>query len=301
MDNFRTEHAQEIVNTRVGNLGGSDAKMVLRAAELGSVDGLSVTDIRRLRVCFGVDMPESWGGNKYTAAGHDFEDTCAKMFALLSMPMEREKVLHADEHYDHFTAIAHADFVIENTRTVYECKCVAKRMTSAVINDYYAQLQWYYMLGAEDVRIIHGVSGDDIAPAIVSIERNEGIVEQLKQGLRIIDASYDAICARDTAIKIDATACSNEVQGLLSDYKELAAQVKDLEAKQAQIKGKLLVYMNQNGIVSISGDVSARYTAPAEVKTIDKKKLLAQFPDVATADVYTITSRNESVTITVKK
>lgn len=297
---YRSEHAQEIAQSRVGCLGGSDAAMVLRVFERGGVEGLNATDKTRLCVCFGVEERANFGGNKWTEAGRNFEDTCDKLFAVVFDDMEREKLLTDTVQYQHFKSIAHADFV-RGGNIVYECKCVAKKATATVINAYYAQLQWYYMLGVECVHIVHGVSGDDTAPTIETIDRNDGVIQQLREGLRLIDEGYASIVDTAVAAKVADTECSNDVQELLRKYRDIDEHIKLLQSEQGNIKSQLWEYMRENGIGSISGDVSARYTPAMKVKTINKKKLLALFPDIATADVYDITKRNGSLTMTVAK
>lgn len=297
---YRSEHAQEIAQSRVGCLGGSDAAMVIRVAERGGVEGLNATDKTRLRVCFGVEEHANFGGNKWTETGHNFEDTCDKLFAVIFDDIEREKLLTDTVQYQHFKSIAHADFVRGGT-IVYECKCVAKKATATVANDYYAQLQWYYMLGAGCVQLVHGVAGDDTAPTIETIDRNDGVIQQLREGLRLIDEGYASIVDTAAAAKVADTECSNDIQELLREYREIDEHIKLLQAEQAGIKSQLLDYMRENGIGSISGEVSARYTPATEVRTINKKKLLALFPDVATADIYDVTKRNGSLTMTVAK
>lgn len=297
---YRSEHAQEIAQSRVGCLGGSDAAMVLRVAERGGVEGLNATDKTRLRVCFGAEERKDFGGNKYTEAGHTFEDTCDRMFAVIFDDMEREKLLTDTVQYQHFKSIAHADFVRGGT-IVYECKCVAKKATATVANEYYAQLQWYYMLGMECVHLVHGVAGDDTAPTIETIGRNDGVIQQLREGLRLIDEGYASIVNAESTAKVADTECSNDVQELLREYKEIDEHIKALQAEQGNIKSQLWEYMRENGIGSISGEVSARYAPATEVRGINKKKLLALFPDTATADIYDVTKRNGSLVMTISR
>ena len=43
------KHQQEIETTRVGGFGGSDAALFLRIAKKGGVEGLSNTDLYRMK------------------------------------------------------------------------------------------------------------------------------------------------------------------------------------------------------------------------------------------------------------
>lgn len=295
----RDAHQREISSTRVGFLGGSDAKMIAHATEVG-VEGLSKTELIRLRVCFDCEAQRDWGGNMFTKAGHDFEDYVATQLPyIIPTPIEREKVMHGKQ-YTHFATLAHADYYSDGV--VYECKCVAKKTTAHVYNSYYAQLQWYYLLGAQQVFLVHGNSPDEITQ-ILLVERNDGFIAQLEEGCRLIDEAYEYICNADTMpISVAAQECSMEIQGLLQQYADLQAQVKEIEAKQNGIKTRIANYMRDNVLNAISGGaVNVQYNKEQVVRTLDKKKVLAAYPDIANGDFYDIKNRAASVTITLPK
>ncbi len=295
----RQEHEKEISATRVGFLGGSDAKLVYRVSEVG-VANLGNTDMQRLKVCFGCVEQRDWGGNEFTVRGHNFEDYVATQLPyIVPCSIEREKVLQGQQ-YKNFAVQAHADYATE-AGDVFECKCVQKKKTDSVINTYYGQLQWYYMLGAKRVYLVHGTDEATIA-AIVPIERNDVYIECLKQGLRAIDEARDIICAATLTISILAEDCSNEIQGLLADYAELDMQRKDIDNKMGKIKLKISQYMTDNGIRNIEGGaVSVQSVKGSVCKTLDAKKVLAKYPDIANGDFYEYKERKASVMLRVKK
>lgn len=295
----RQAHEKEIAASRVGFFGGSDAALVYKVFEKG-VENLCNTDMKRLKVCFGCVEQIDWGSNEFTKRGHDFEDHVATQLPyIVPGAIEREKVLHGQQ-YKHFAVQAHADYATE-TGDVFECKCVQKKSTESVLNSYYAQLQWYYMLGAERVFLIHGTDEATIA-AIVPVERNDGYIECLKQGLAMIDEAQDVICAAVPTISILAENCTNEIQGLLKDYAELDAQQKELQKKMLKIKTKVCAYMDLNGVRSIEGgEVSVQNVRGSVVKTLDTKKVLARYPDIANGDFYEYKERAASVVMSVTK
>ncbi len=295
----RQEHEKEISATRVGFLGGSDAKLVYRVSEVG-VANLGNTDMQRLKVCFGCIDQKKWGDNEYTVRGHNFEDYVATQLPyIVPGTIEREKVLQGQQ-YKHFAVQAHADYATE-AGDVFECKCVCKKTTDSVINTYYAQLQWYYMLGAKQVYLVHGTDEATIA-AIIPIERNDGYIECLRQGLALIDEYADIICAATPTIAILAEDCTNEVQGILKDYADLYKQQKDITDRMGALKMKICRYMADNGIRNIEGGVVSVQSVKGSVrKTLDAKKVLAKYPDIANGDFFEYQERAASVVLSVSK
>ena len=142
-------HAEEIKQTRIGGLGGSDAAMVLRIGQRG-LSALTATDTKRLCVMVGKVEPDNFGGNEYTKAGHDFEEFAESVVPFGKYGYERERFI-IQPLAKSFKVFAHADFAYGEKRTdIVECKYVQKP-TDKVLTEYYAQLQWYYMLGATSV------------------------------------------------------------------------------------------------------------------------------------------------------
>lgn len=297
----RNAHQAEIENTRVGYLGGSDAHIAYRVSEVG-IEGLSATDTNRLRVCFGVEQQNTWGGNEYTDRGHAFEDYIERMFGSIGMHTEREKVINGED-YKHFSVIAHADFYQPTNKIVYECKCVAGKTTQRVESTYYAQLQWYYMLGAEQVMLMHGMAEDNCC-AIRAIDRNDGYIECMRRGLKAIDDAYDYIVS-GVPSKNSVDAEQSEWAFLSPDidkYLALQEQIDDLTQKQKNLKGAISKMMNDHGITNLRyKNVECRRTNTTIVRTLDAKKVLAAYPDISNGDFYKESNRAGGLQITIRK
>ena len=293
----RNEHAQDIAATRVGYLGGSDAKMVYKVA-MNGVGTLSRTDVKRLRVCMGIEQVCNFAGNTYTERGHDFEDYIAGVIGAIDDRVEREHFMEGKK-YNHFQAMAHADYYIDGT--VYECKCVEGKTTARVANDYAAQLQWYYMLGAEHVYLVHGTDADTIAD-MVEIPRNDGFVAMLERGCELIDAQCEQLeQSSEESMSVAIEDAPEDMRDMITTCERLQRQIKEYTEQLDAVRERLYAAMVTCGIGDIHGDsVSVRLNNEKVVKTIDKNKLLAAFPSVATADVYSETTRKGSVTITFK-
>ena len=284
----RQAHQQEISATRVGFLGGSDAALVYHVTECG-VDGLSNTDIKRLKVLFGCMPPVEWGGNAYTKAGHDFEDFVADfMPKYMWVKAEREKVMHGKQ-YKNFASQAHADFYADGV--VYECKCVAKKTTERVAKDYYAQLQWYYMLGAKMVYLIHGCSATEIVD-IVPIEKNDGYIAMLCKGCEMIDEAVDVVCAATVTASVSADSMPTTMQDALASYVEMTRQIQALEGLRDKIKAQIGTYMHDNGLSRIEGgECSVSISKAATVRRLKIADVLRDFPQVSDDRYYSVEER----------
>ena len=285
----RQAHQQEIYATRVGFLGGSDAALVYHVTECG-VEGLSNTDIKRLKVLFGCMQPADWGGNAYTKAGHDFEDYIADFLpTYMGVQAEREKVMHGQQ-YKNFATQAHADFYADGV--VYECKCVGKKTTERVVKDYYAQLQWYYMLGAKMVYLIHGCSATEIVD-IVPIERNDGYIAMLRKGCEMIDGAVDVVCAATVSVTVSADSIPSNMQDAIASYVETTRQIQQLEELRDKIKAQIGTYMHYNGLSRIEGgECSVSISKASTVRKLKIADVLRDFPEVSDDRYYSVEERN---------
>lgn len=151
-------HAQEITGSRFGWFGGSDAKTLLDVY-LKRRDFLTMSNTQRNRfeVLMGWQPTPSSFETPATRGGHAFEDYMQDKIESLQNAvagtLEREKVLRGDL-YHYFGTMAHADYTIGGS--VFELKYIYNTPTDKVAQRYECQLQWYYMLGAEAVVLVHG-------------------------------------------------------------------------------------------------------------------------------------------------
>jgi len=172
------------VQDRSGYLGGTDARLVGR---IGGGLRINLEHYIRLAVAYG-DLPGRYlrGVPKTEAmeAGHRFEDYFFEEIAPDWTPrVERQHVLRRP--MEGLPAlIAHADGYDETRGLVLELK-FSRYLTADVAERYRWQLQWYYFLGAERVRLVHG-SGtlpEDVRVAFRTVEKDPEAQEQLMRGL----------------------------------------------------------------------------------------------------------------------
>lgn len=298
-------HAQEIKETRVGGLGGSDAALVLRVATKG-LAGLTATDLKRLCVMCGTYVQEDFGGNAYTNAGHAFEDYAENNLPWgiadnTPKPYEREKVMEAKLALN-FKTFAHADFaVIEGNDThVIECKFVQQN-TAKVVSKYYAQLQWYYMLGAKSVQLCHGTGNVEpfevLECSLEKVERDNETIDLLLHGIKLLD---DALTSGWRPEPMEKEVLSNTpevIQQAFAELEEVKTLEAELKARKDAAAGMLKQYLEDWGFTGILADGSKHqviYTKGGVSKTFDAAAFLKDHPEYHEHPEYWKTSNRAS-------
>ena len=197
---YAQQHAKEIQSSRFGWLGGSDAKMLLDVyLKRRTFDTMSNTQRSRFEVLMGWQQPRV--GELDTPAvrgGHAFEDymqdkiTGLKNAQGVPGTLERERFLMGAQ-YNYFGTMAHADYTIGNN--VFELKYIYNTPTDKVAQRYECQLQWYYMLGAESVVLVHGEGCSEPFQCFRMhewyIPRDEGLIAALREACEWADYVID--------------------------------------------------------------------------------------------------------------
>lgn len=298
-------HSAEILTSRVGGLGGSDAALVLRAA-----DGrLTKTDLRRLAVMCGQIPPADFGGNVYTRAGHLFEDYLANGHAENLAPfssMHREQLLRADLTGGTFDTFAHADFVDE-AGAVYECK-YTQATTRETAEKYAAQLQWYYLLGASAVWLTHGRGGvDPFEPEDIEvwyIAPDPDLQAQLLRGLAALMDYVDGFEYKPEE-RVAFADADEWLRDALTRYETAASAAKEAQEEADAIKAEIHKRMQADGLQAVTREavegvcsaLSVSLTAPSVTRTLDKKALQKAHPELDLAPFYKESPRAGSITI----
>lgn len=297
--NANEQHAQEIKQTRIGGLGGSDAALVMKVGRAG-LASLNNSEIKRLAIMMGLTEQENWGGNAYTNAGHKFEDWYEN-----HLQTELHKTQGVDYHREHvmsqmlarnFKTFAHADFAVGNFMCpdIIECKYVTTKTTDKVIDTYMPQLQWYYMLGAKNVYLLHGTGTVDDEQAgttfevvdgdLVFIKYNKEDVKTLHNGIKIID---DAISFGWVPVLKDKAELGMTPTTVQDAYKSLAAaKAKAQEAKNEETAAKTAIreYMDAfgyNGITDTENGTQVTLVAGKTSTRFDLKDFKAKITEKA--------------------
>jgi len=280
----KQEHKNEILKSRIGGFGGSDARLFYTIASKG-VNKLSATDLFRISVAKGENESKSIPETPAMAAGYAFEDYVEKLL-LKKKGFEREVKL-CSKLSDKFDTFAHADFYNAETNTVVECKFTQGNIDKTY-NSYYAQLQWYFMLGVERVILYngHGDINDILTTGAVEnieieeAEHDECFIDSLRTGITLLASVWD-----DLKIEIgeewtpsDLLAFDADNINLLTDklrqIERLEADAKDL---REQIKGLFELY----NIKSLKSDnYLITYVGESVRETLDADKLKKEHKEI---------------------
>ena len=296
----------ELLKSHAAGFGGSDAKMFAKIGHVG-ISALSTTEKKRILVALGKMKPETFGGNVYTEAGHLFEDYCANAAYSVCKGMEREKYIELKGSGEprNFKVFAHADFYDDTTHAVVECK-YSQDETMKVYEDYYAQLQWYYMIGVDNVTLLHGwgkvLPFEVVGVLPVEVDKDDEFIYWLRHGISILDqAIEDGVFDGYDTTEVTISELS-DVQ--LQACEQLTASmrtIKEIESKAEESRATLLAWMEANGILSIKGDgFMVSYVSPTTRKTFDTKKAQADFPALKDDQYYKTSAVKSSVKITLK-
>jgi hypothetical protein len=177
--------------------------------------------------------------------------------------------------------------------------------TQNVLAKYYAQLQWYYYLGADCVTLCHGVG--DVEPfkvvdyKFLDVPRDESAVEAISNGLRLILEYCQNEKAGSAPVEVDMQAKQRK---LVRKYFTRKRKADALAAEMEQIKTELQEFMEQNNIAKISGAIDnfanavVIFRKGSTRRTLDTTKALARYPELnEQVDLWKTTTAKSSLTI----
>lgn len=298
------EHAQEIKQTRVGGLGGSDAAILMKIGERG-LSAMTMTDNKRLAIMLGLSEQTDWSGNAYTNAGHLFEDYAEKSLPFGTKGIKREELIDQKLALN-FKTFAHADFTTsdkEYKKIVVECKFV-QATSVQVINKYNAQLQWYYMLGADKVFLYHGTGSVDpfevYTGELIEIDRDEAIINTLLAGIKILDDALTNGWKPENVEKINIEDTPKGIQEAFARLQETKSKKAALEIEEKEASTKVKEYLEDFGFTGIvaNGDVKHQviYKRGGTNFAFDSAKFLQEHPEYDLPEYYKKTTTKSSVT-----
>ena len=301
---------EELKRSHASGFGGSDAKMLAKIG-INGIESLSTTERKRVLVALGKMEASDFVGNVYTEAGHLFEDYVDSELDKNQpqcMRLNREALLQRDDYgvEMRFKTFAHADFADE-LGCVFECKFVNGKNTDEVADEYRWQLQWYYMLGASSVNLIHGTG--NVLPfecqhvEVLHIDRDEAAIEVLQRGVlllndAIVQGVFDAIETTEVTVADmdEETAAACRALGIV------LARLKEQERLVEEHKATLLSWMEANGVLSIKGEgFTVSYVSPTTRRTFDTKKAQSEFPALKDDQYYKVSNVKSSVKIAIKE
>ena len=296
MKSNNTTHKQEIEATRVGGFGGSDAKMFYKIG-LKGLASLNNTDKKRIRVAKGIDEYKPITMNEAMQRGHDFEDWYEKQsFAPLNA--EREVAI-SSMLAKNFKTFAHADFF--SNGEVWELKCLSNPENA--YNDYFEQLQWYFMLGAVNVWLAVSDSNYSFIEGTtfpVEIKRDERIIDILRNGIKLLDQNWETLDLEvgEEWSESDLLPFEKEDIAVFASYLQ---RIQQLEELAEESKLKVFNFMKDNGIKSLKSDYyTVTFIPESTTATLDKKKLFTAHPEIKEQDFLKVSPKKAYITVKLK-
>ena len=272
-------HKTEIITSRKGGFGGSDAKMFLKVGKNG-IESLSETDKMRIAVALGQIPYKETFTTKSMQAGNEFEEWIGKHVLT---DYESNPRICAKEKYRNFSIFAHPDFV--NQDIIYEVKYTSADFQQTA-KDYAAQLQWYYMLMPKgNVFLLKGTQGDDFKYwDFAHVEKSDNIVDAILQGINLIDDFCDTFVYEqkeewsvEDLLPFEQTDAQVMFQCL--------SEIKILEEKVKEYRERMLNVLLENNVKSLKHDKYTLSVVGESIRsTFDKKQLLADYPEINESD-----------------
>lgn len=293
------EQKQEIINTRKGCLGGSDARMLMSIADIGSIPNSA---LKRLAICKGLKEPE-----QFTNAAMEFGNFIEEcVFKSLHDTDERwqSNPCIVSEKYSrkNVKCIDHVDFLLQDDEkkelTLGECK--ATRLTFQQTRDeYIAQLYHHYLLGSEiakkigyKVKVVlchYLTDGVDVAnerefdPSRLTVKvlRNMDKLSsqyKLAEAMDIVDKFLETFDSYYDGDEIPYELLPVIVKEQFDKVTELLTEIMQREEIVDKFKEKLYEFLLDKNIKSIKNDAwTITRVDASSTKQFNSKKYLSDF------------------------
>ena len=291
------QYKQDIINTRKGCLGGSDAKLLQQVALWGKVPQSAY---KRLAVCKGLIEQENIT-NKVMEYGDFIEQSIFEHLWDVDKRYQSNPCLVSKKYStEQVKIIDHVDFVLQDDENkvlnLYECKA-SKYSTTQVRNIYECQLYHHYLLGGElakelgnyrvNVFLCHYDTSDvdfdaqwEFNPDKITIRKvrfNNKQVFDMASAVAIVSnflANFNEYYEQE---EIDANLLPANVQTRFSEVAQLLREIKEREAKVEAFKTKLYDFLVARNISKIKcDDFSFTVVSPTRSVKVDYKKLFEE-------------------------
>lgn len=291
-------HKAEIISTRTGCLGGSDARMLAQVDSLGSVP---MSAYKRLALCKGLIENENIT-NRAMEYGDYVEN---QIFEHLSHSDSRYKSnpCWVSDKYSrkNVKCIDHIDIMLadEEKQTLYAWEVKTSRHSfEQVRQDYKAQLYHHSLLAKEQARkrgrmwktklyLVHyDTSGLDLDMPFEFDAKRMTIKEvkfinpvfNLGRAMDIVDEYLENLEFYSESDIVPANMLPEKIQEQFMHIAEIMRKIKEHEEQVDAFKQKLYEFMVSKGIKSISGeDYSFTVVAPTKSISFDAKGFLADY------------------------
>lgn len=256
MENYK----EDIIATRKGGLGSSDAAMVEKIGRNGE---LSQADRYRIAVMLGLAERKQFS-TAATQLGDEIEAKVFEQFKeqfpqAVSNPFYKSELLSNTFGFDIF---CHIDFEAETEDSLIWVENKATKLSMAdTINTYAAQLQWEYMLLQEKAAKIgkrpqlmlshFDTTMGEWNPELLQVRTiQENDSTMIMKGLRIIMDSLEGFTWEQPE-ELDAVNLPVEQQEQIKQISHFLQEIKRMQEYVETFKAGMLEVMQQNGVKSI--------------------------------------------------
>ena len=287
------EHKQEIINTRVGGLGSSDAKMVVGIAERGT---LNYADKERIAVMLGLAEKRQIT-SKAIELGNIIEDAVFEVFKTQFGENITSNPRYEIEFYLNYRVSNHIDFEISTpTELIWiEHKSTIHGISQAM-EDYKYQLAWHTMLGQDKAlnegkkfRLMlshydtNGFDGEFNADKlnIVEVKPNKHYIDKIAKGLLIINEALPTFTWEKNEGILHASSLPAEINDKCEMMATHLRKIKELTEQVDTFKQRMCELMVANNVKSIVTDAFTITLVEQSVSTtFDKAKFTKEHPDM---------------------
>lgn len=287
------EHKQEIINTRVGGLGSSDAKMVVGIAERGT---LNYADKERIAVMLGLAEKRQIT-SKAIELGNIIEDAVFEVFKMQFGENIVSNPRYEIQLYLDYRVSNHIDFEISTADTLIwiEHKSTIHGINQA-IDSYKHQLAWHAMLGQDkaqaegkkfklllshyDTNEFDGTFEADKL-SIVEVKPNLHLIDKICKGLLIINEQIPTFEWQPNEGILHASSLPQEINDKCEMMADHLRKIKEMTEQVDTFKQRMCELMVANNVKSIVTDAFTITLVEQSVSTtFDKSKFAKEHPDM---------------------
>lgn len=293
-------HKADVISTRVGCLGGSDAKMLAQIDNLGSIP---TSAYKRLAVCKGLVGHDSMT-NRAMEYGDFVEQRVFEMLSKGNTEYQSNPCWVSEKYSrKNVKCIDHVDVAyIDNEKqivNIWEVKA-SKYPTNVVRQDYKAQLYHHTLFGREKcsklgrkwrckVYLVHyNTDGIDLEQEFTFDESRVKIQEvkfngrlfDLEKAMDLVDNFLETFDFYTENEIISAQYLPEKIQAQFSQIADVMREIKNKEERINEFKKKLYEFMIEKGIKSVSGeDYTFSVVMPSQTTSFDAKSYLAEMDE----------------------
>lgn len=293
MENYK----EEILKSRVGHLGASDANLIALVSKLGSVP---VAAKERMAIVKGLKAPIDGVKTQAMALGDEIEMTIFENLHAAD-PRWQSNFLLESEIYrkPNVSLIAHIDFFLQDDENkvirIVECKAT-KADTDTTLETYRNQLYIEYLLGKEYASKLGRAWRIEVQLCHYCTEDFDGVFDEDKitlkrvafraapfnvdKGLDVID-EYLSTLTEENYVPDEQVGVEYLPSQIQEQFNAVATMLQEIKAKELLIedfKKRLYEFMLSNNIKSLKSETfSITRVDASEQKTFDYKKYLEDY------------------------